>query len=253
MRLKVNCSTVVGCALLSLCLSQAAKAQVPAAPNELGAPIGVLNLEANANVEVTNDTAIYMMFTEQEAAEGPKASEGALRTINEALKVVKAEAQTGSQAPASTQVRARVGGISTYPNYTQQGKVSGWRSRAELVLESTDFNVLSKLVGKLGAKLQVGSVNFTLSRELRAQTEQQLIQQAVAGFQQKAQVAAKALGYSNYSIREVTLGSPSNGPRPPVAYLAKASARDSAEVSGPVEGGQSTVIVSVNGSVQMTR
>lgn len=209
--------------------------------------IGVLSLDASASDEVINDTAIYTLFTEQEATEGPKASEAALRITNEALRIVKLD--------AASPVKARLGAVSTYPAYTPQGKVSGWRARSEIVLESSDFKTLSTVVGKLGNKLQVASVNFMLSRAARQQTEKSLIQQAIEAFQQKADIATKALGYSTYSIRELSLGTPgNNNPRPPVAYMAKPAMREgaaAADSAAPVEGGQSTVTVNLSGAVQM--
>jgi uncharacterized protein YggE len=64
---------------------------------------------------------------------------------------------------------------------------------------------------------------------------------------------AKGFGFGGYALREVSVSGDDQGgnfarPRP-MALSAKAMAADSAPV--PLESGKSTVVISVNGSVQL--
>ena len=65
--------------------------------------------------------------------------------------------------------------------------------------------------------------------------------------------AAKAFGYSSYTIRDVNVGSGRNVQPYPRMMAMAAAPMDSAKMSAPiaVEGGKATVSVTVNGSVQM--
>ena len=69
----------------------------------------------------------------------------------------------------------------------------------------------------------------------------------------RADEAAKAFGYSSYSIRDVNVGGGRNVQPYPRMMAMAAAPMDSAKMSAPiaVEGGKATVSVTVNGSVQM--
>jgi predicted secreted protein len=130
--------------------------------------------------------------------------------------------------------------------------VTGWRVRAELVLDSSDFKALSALTGRLGARLAVASVNYVLSTASRKAAEKKLMTEAIAAYRDKAQAAAQAFGYARFRIREVgvnTGGIPMPRPLDARRFAAMAAAAEPAAV--PIEAGRATVTVSVSGSVLM--
>lgn len=150
-------------------------------------------------------------------------------------------------------VTARTGSFSIYPSTDRDGRISAWRGRTEIVLESHDFAAASKLAGQMASIMQVGNVQFSLSPEAQRAAEQKLTGEAIKSFRQQAASSAQAFGYSGYAIREVNVGQ--NGgvmPRPMMMMSARAMSSD-AKMSAPVpiEGGTSTVTVNVSGSVQM--
>ncbi len=111
-------------------------------------------------------------------------------------------------------VTAKSGSFSVYPSTDRDGKISAWRSRTEVVLESHDFAAASKLAGRMSSSMQVGSVQFSLSPEAQRAAEQKLVTQAIDAFRKQAQTAAQAFGYSNFTIREVNVGRGGVQPRP---------------------------------------
>ncbi len=205
-------------------------------------PAGVLSLNAQASVEVPQDVVNITLFYEQEAGD-PSALTSAL---NE-----RADAAL-RQAKGVSGVTARTGSFSIYPSTDRDGRISAWRGRTEVVLESHDFAAASKLAGQMASNMQVGNVQFSLSPTAQRAAEQKLTGEAIASFRQQAGSAAQAFGYSGYSIREVNVGQTGVMPRPVMMMAARSMSADS-KVAAPVplEGGTSTVTVTVSGSVQM--
>jgi predicted secreted protein len=233
-------------ALTGACAAPLALALAPAAANAQTVvqyqPSGVLSLNAQASAEVPQDVVDITLFYEQEASD-PSSLTGTLNQhADEALQ--KAKGVTG--------VTARTGSFSIYPSTDRDGRISAWRGRTEVVLESHDFAAASKLAGQLSSIMQVGNVQFSLSPEAQRAAEQKLTGQAIASFKQQASAAAQAFGYSGYTIREVNVGHGGVPPRPVMMMSMRSDVSAKAAAAPvPVEGGTSTVTVNVSGSVQM--
>lgn len=208
-------------------------------------PSGVLSLSAQASMDVPQDVVDITLFFEQEAPDAASLTTTLNQHADAALR----------QAKGVDHVNAHSGAFSVYPSTDRDGKISAWRGRTEIVLESRDFSAATKLAGKMTDTMQVGSVSFSLSPEAQRATEDKLSTQAIASFRNQAQSAAQAFGYSGYSIREVNVGR-NNGSSPrPVMMLAARSMGADAKMAAPmaIEAGTSTVTVNVSGSVQMSR
>lgn len=216
----------------------------PAIPSgHMKDPAGVLNLDAQATTDVATDVVSMTLAVEQEGAEpGPISA-----ALSQRAQRVIAEAK---RTPGVT---AESGGFTIYPSNDKNGRISAWRGRAEVRLESKDFAAISKLAGELASQMQVQNIAFSLSREARAAVENRLIDQAIASFKEKAQHTSKAFGYGSYTIRNVHVGQAGAVTPMPRQYMAKAMMADAASAPVPVEGGKAQVTVNVSGSVQMLR
>jgi predicted secreted protein len=207
-------------------------------------PSGVLSLAAQASADVPQDVVDITLFYEQEAQDPASLTSVLNQRADAALR----------QAKGVDNVTAHSGSFTVYPSTDRDGRISAWRGRTEVVLESKDFAAASKLAGKMSDSMQVGSVTFSLSPEAQRAAEQKLSTQAIASFKQQAQSSAQAFGYSGYAIREVNIGRNGSSPRPVMMMAARSMGAD-AKMSAPMalEGGTSTVTVNVSGSVQMNR
>ncbi|WP_322014386.1 SIMPL domain-containing protein [Paraburkholderia sp. J12] len=205
-------------------------------------PAGVLSLSAQASAEVPQDVVTITLFYEQEAADPASLTATLNQRADSALQ--KAKGVAG--------VTARSGQFSIYPSTDRDGRISAWRGRTEVVLESHDFAAASKLAGDISSIMQVGNVQFSLSPEAQRAAEQKLSGEAIASFRDQATAAARAFGYGSYTIREVNVGQNGVPPRPMMMMAARAMSADAkASPPMPLEGGTSTVTVNVSGSVQM--
>jgi predicted secreted protein len=200
-----------------------------------------VDLQAEVSREVPNDLMNANLFAEVSDPSAPKVADQLNRLTAEALK-------TAGEFKA---VKARSGYVQTYPVYDRANRLTGWRGRAEIRLESKDVQSMAALIGKLQSTLQLGGVSFAVSPELRRQVENELVTDGVAAFRARADIAAKALGGRGYKIRRIGLntGGFAPGPRP----LARAQmAPAAAEVAPPAfEAGTSTVNVVANGTIEV--
>ncbi len=206
-------------------------------------PAGVLSLSSQASADVPQDIIHITLFYEQQAKDPGSLTSALNQRADAAL----------AQAKGVSGVTAHTGAFSVYPSTDRDGKISAWRGRTEVVLESRDFAAASKLAGQLSNQMQVANVEFSLSPEAQRAAEQKLTTEAIKSFRARADEAAKAFGYSSYSIRDVNVGGGRNV-QPYTRMMAMAAApMDNAKMSAPisVEGGKATVSVTVNGSVQM--
>ncbi|WDD94975.1 SIMPL domain-containing protein [Burkholderia sp. FERM BP-3421] len=206
-------------------------------------PAGVLSLSAQASADVPQDVVTITLFYEQQARDPGSLTADLNRRADAAL----------AQARGVAGVTARTGAFSVYPSTDRDGKISAWRGRTEVVLESHDFAAASKLAGQLATTLQIAGVDFSLSPEAQRAAEQKLTTEAIKSFRTRAEEASKAFGYSSYSIRDVNVGGGHNVQPYPRMMAMAAAAPMSKDAGAPisVEGGKATVTVNVNGSVQM--
>jgi predicted secreted protein len=207
-------------------------------------PQNIVSLQSSGSVEVQQDLLMISMNTTKDGADAAAVQTLLKTALDAALSEAKKVAQPG-------QLDIRTGSFSMYPRYSRDGKINGWQGTTELVLEGRDFARISATAGKINS-LTLGQVSFGLSREARAKVEGEAQQQAIDRFKTKAAEISKNFGFGSYSIREVSVNANDQGFAPPrgrmVAMEAKSMASDAPV---PVEAGRSTVVVTVNGSVQM--
>ncbi len=205
--------------------------------------LNVAQLSANGSVEVQQDLLSISLNTTREAVDASTVQNQLKTALDAALAEAKKTAQAG-------QLDVRTGNFSLYPRYGKDGKINGWQGSTELVLEGRDFARISAAAGKIQT-LTIANVAFSLSREQRTQSEGAAQSIAIERFKAKAADIAKGFGFGSYSLREVSVNAADQGynPRPQVMSMARAQMAEAAPV--PVEAGKSTVVVTVNGSVQL--
>ena len=206
-------------------------------------PQNVLQLSAMATVEVQQDMLTMTLGTVREAADAATV-QGQLRS---ALDAALAEARKNAEPG---QLDVRTGNFNLSPRYGRDGKMSGWRGSAELVLEGRDFPRITQTAGRI-TTLSISNVAFGLSREQQNRTESEAQGQAIDNFKQRADELAKRFGFSGYTLREVSINSHQGGPMQPRMMAMPAMAKSDAEAPVPIEAGKANVVVNVSGSVQL--
>lgn len=209
------------------------------------APMQVVQLSASGSLEVAQDLLTISLSTTREGTDAANVQ----TQLKQALDAALAEARRSAQPGA---MDVRTGNLGLQPRYGRDGKINGWQGSAELVLEGKDIVRVSTVAGRINT-LSIASVGFSLSRDKRLSVESEVQAQAIERFRARATEISQAFGFTGYTLREVSVGSSDQAPVPRVAFMSMQAKSAMAEAQVPVEAGKSTVVITVSGSVQLTR
>lgn len=227
--------------LALLALGNAALSSVPALAESLN--YNQISVHAEVNQQVSRDLMNVTLYTEAQNTDPAKLAAEVTETLNKAL----------AQAREVKPVTIRQGNRNSYPIYDDKGqKITGWRERAELRLESADFAALSKLTGELLGDMKMGGMDFSISRPARKASEDTLLKEAVSAFRARAQLVTEALGGSGYKVVNLnfnTSGFPQPYLRAPMMMM-KAERSDAAPTPD-VEAGSAEVMVAADGVIEV--
>lgn len=197
-----------------------------------------IHLQAQSSMMVGNDHMQAQLSAFGEGGDTAKLAEQINSTMSWALKTAK-------QHP---KVSVSSGQYQTYPVFNKDS-LKHWRATQEVRLESADTDALVQLLGILQTRLQVNVINFSVSPALRAKTEDQLIDQALASFQARAERVRKDLGAKSYRIVDININN-SGGATPPYPMM-RAQAMESSVTAPAVESGTSQLTVNTDGTIEL--
>ena len=200
-----------------------------------------VSFQVEAGTEVENDQVHAVLSVSSEDKAPADLADSINRTMQWALE----------QSRGTSGVKTRSGSYQTYPVYDEK-KIVNWRGRQELHLESQDVAQITRLIGILQSRLQMQSLQFSVSPERRTEVEAVLIDQALVAFQKRAALISKSLGAQNHRLLDVSITTGRHdSPIPMRAEMVMASR---AQVSEPaLEGGTSRINVQAGGSIQLLR
>ena len=199
----------------------------------------LVNLSAQAEREVPNDTITAVLAVDTEGADPAALADGVNRAMREALKT----------AEGYRNVKARSLNYQTWPVYDKQ-RITRWRVRQELRLESRDFPQATELIGKLQSTLVVAGLTVGLSNEARKQAENSLIVEALAAFHERAGLVREAQKARSYRVKDLQVAS--GGGLQPRMYAAQRGGVAASSVAAPsVEPGASVIQINISGTVQL--
>lgn len=202
-----------------------------------------VSVRAEVSQEVQRDLMMVTLYSEAQDQDPAKLAAQITETMNKAI----------GQARQVKDITLRQGSRNSYPIYDDKGqKITGWRERSELRLESADFSALSKLTGELLEDLKMGGMDFSIAPPTRKASEDALLKDAVAAFKNRAQLVTDALGGKSYKLVNLNLntsGYPQPYQRAPVMMM-KAARADAAPAL-EVEAGTSQVTVNADGVIEV--
>lgn len=220
-------------------LALAAMASLPALAEE--APrYNRITLHAEASREIPHDLMLVTLYSEAQHKDPGQLAGDITRTLNAAVERSRQVAG----------VKVSLGSRNSHPVYDDQGRwIVAWRERAELRLESTDFTALSRLSANLLGELKIGSMRFSIADATRKQSEDALLQDAVKAFGERAQLATRTLGGSDYKL--VSLNLSSAGSIVPVARHSATMMKSEDMPVQEIEAGSSQVGISADGVIEV--
>jgi len=199
----------------------------------------LVSLQAQASREVSNDLMLAVLAVEMEDRDPAKLADSVNRAVQEAL----------ASAKEFKSVKVQSGTYRTYPVY-DKNNFSHWRARHELRLESRDFAAATKLIGKLQGALQLAGMEFKVAPDSRRKVENELITEAIAAFNQRAEIVRTSLKAGSYKLKEMNIVTSAPGMHQ--AFAASSAMRTAEAFAAPaVEAGSSEVSVNVSGTIKL--
>ncbi|KPK26574.1 MAG: hypothetical protein AMJ66_11790 [Betaproteobacteria bacterium SG8_40] len=200
-----------------------------------------IQFDARAAQEVDNDSIRATLFVDAEDSTPSGASSRATHATNETLR----------QLQDDEDLRVRTGSFRTFP-MSDKGKITGWRARSEIVLESKDFEKASVAIASASRNMQLSGIEFFVSSELRDKVEATLSDQAIETFLAKARNIAKSFGAMEFEVAEASVMN--EGSSQPMRPMMSAMAADAGAMARPeFSAGTTRVSVTVSGVIVIAR
>ena len=224
--------------LLALLLATAIALPAAAQAPQRDAIAPTVNVTASATVTLPNNRMTAWLRAEAENPSAKAAAADVNARVTRALARIKG-------IPAITASSAGYG----TDQISDKGKPARWRVAQTIKLESADFATLAGEIGNLQDDgMLFSGMAFSLSDDARRTAEDGVTQQAIKAWQQRAQNAATALGYSTWRVGEVNVQTNDGGRPFPVMRSDMKMMSAAAAAPPPVEAGTADVTVTVNGS-----
>jgi len=198
-----------------------------------------INLAVSAGREVDNDTLVGILFAQAEGNDPGRLASEINQSIGKAVELAKSKSG----------IRVQTLDYNTSPLYRSQ-TLTGWRVRQSIRLESRDAALLSELIGELQSTLAVGSISYTISPERLKDNEEELITEAIAAFNARAELVVKEMGRKEYRLVQMNLNTPGNIPEPRPMVGVAMTMREQAPPP-TLEAGSRHIEVNINATIEL--
>lgn len=197
-----------------------------------------VHLSTDASTQVENDTLAAVLYSQREGTELPALANEVNQIISKAVKMSKQVANVDVQTL----------GYQTNAVHDKQ-RLSGWRVRQSIRLESKDSARLSKLIGDLQSTLAVESIDYSVSPEKLRETQDRLITEAINAFSQRAKLITGQFGRGAYRLVEINVNT---GFMPIQPLSMRGAEMPMQALSAPaIEAGKQEIQITVIGTIEM--
>lgn len=198
-----------------------------------------VHLQVEAAREIPNDELTLLLMAEAEGEDPASIAARLNRDMQWAL----------DHAGQHNDINARSLSYHTLPVYDEHTRVA-WRVEQALELKGIDITALTELGGKLQARLQIRGMDFKPTDQAREQHENELIEEALSKFKQRAAIVKKHMANKNMRIISLRINTGGGLPQP-MPYGGPAMMMSAEADNQPaLRAGTSRVSVTVSGSVQ---
>ncbi|WP_298771879.1 SIMPL domain-containing protein [uncultured Shewanella sp.] len=195
------------------------------------------HISTTATAEINND----IMQVTLQASNQSRQAETANNEVNKKMTTALNMLQKNTK-----QIKYKTTHYQTRPVYKDL-QVIAWKTSQQLELESTDFPLLTKVIGKLQTELNITAIEFKVSPSVRKNTQNQLSIEALNQFKQQAELIQKNMGASNYQIVSVNINTGSQY----LAYPRPMMKTEMASSAPAIKSGSSAINVDASGQIQL--
>ena len=197
--------------------------------------------KVTASAEIANDLLTVSLIARAEE----ETAEEAAKKVNQAMQSALHKAKKHPTIKASTL------NYRTFPNY-RESNIIGWQVEQGMQLESDKIAELAALTGELQGIVDVSEMKYKTSPLKRSKKENELIEDAIAAFEERAAIISGNLGAQKYRIVTMQLDTEGRYQDVPSyeAMLTKAQ-EQSAPLAPGIETGTQVIRVTVNGEIEL--
>jgi predicted secreted protein len=199
-----------------------------------------IELHSTASAEVENDTLIAVLYAQKEGNEPLQLSNSVNQLISQAVK----------EAKGKEGIKVQTLGYQTSPIY-QQKRLTGWRVRQSIRLQSMHSDRLSELLNKLQSSLALDSISYSISPAQREKVEESLTLQAIDAFRKRADLVTKQFGRKAYRLVKMQIAASDRSVRPFPRRASMMAMGGAAEAAPTLEAGSQTVQVEITGTIEL--
>lgn len=199
-----------------------------------------INLQSSASAEVENDTLIAVLYAQKEGSDPGQLSNSVNQLISQAVK----------EAKGREGIKIQTLGYQTSPIY-QQKRLTGWRVRQSIRLQSIHSDRLSELLNKLQSSLALDSISYTISPAQREKVEESLTLQAIDAFRKRADLVTKQFGRKEYRLVEMQIAASDRTVRPFPRRAGMMAMGGAAEAAPTLEAGSQSVRIEITGTIEL--
>ena len=196
-----------------------------------------VHLSASAQTQIENDTVIATLYAQEEGSDAVQLANLVNNRINVAVELVRQH----------DTIKLQTNNYNSSPVY-HNNKITGWRVRQGIRLESQDMTVMSGVLGELQQTLALEGISFAVSPGLKNSTDDELIGEALKVFEKRAKNITQQLGRKNYKIVDINVSTSANH------YTRRnyEVAAMAVKVAAPsIEGGEQTLQVTISGQIEL--
>ncbi|OOF81040.1 SIMPL domain-containing protein [Rodentibacter caecimuris] len=167
------------------------------AENAIARQTNIVSFNAEAEKSIERDLLNVRLFYQVDGKDLADLNKTISERLNKAVGIVQKQSA----------VEIKGNSRNTSVRYNDEGKKTGWIARADLVLESKDFQALSEVLNSLDGILAIEDINATISPEKLMSVESELTQAVIEKFKNKATLIQHSLQMNNYRILNLDISS----------------------------------------------
>lgn len=206
-----------------------------------------ISLSAQASKSIDNDTLVATLYTQQEGENAEALAQTVNRLMGDAVK----------HAKTVKEVKVQTLDYSTQPIYGKgsfngASKLTGWRIRQSIRLESKNAPALSRLIADLQETLAVSNIGYTVSPERRRSAQDGIIRTAIANFNARAALISKEMKRGGYRVVNMSVNTTGYNPMPyQLRSAPMLEGRAKISAAPAMEAGTQQIQVNVTGTIEL--
>ena len=240
-KLSARALAIWSCALPLLAASLAPHARAQDEP--ASSPKRRIEFQVERTREVANDLVTASLRVTHDDADPARLAGRVNGDMTWALDLAKKQAG----------VEVESGAYYTNP-IREKERITGWTASQELTLSTHDTPSLTRLVAQLQERLQLTSLQFSVSPERRRSVEDELIAEALTAYGKRADLIQRELGASSHELVYLSVNTSGGNPPVPIRFGERERGYVSMSAERPepaLEPGSSALSVAVSATIEL--